>query len=41
MLMNRGFVKAARNLGLTNTALESAVQEIEDGLVDARLAGFC
>jgi hypothetical protein len=40
VLMNRGFAKAARKLGLTDAALASAVREIEDGLVDARLGGF-
>ena len=40
MLMNKGFAKAARKLGLTDRALATAVREIEDGLVDARLGGF-
>ena len=40
MLMGRGFARSARKLGLTDLALSGAVQEIEAGLVDARLGGF-
>ena len=40
MLMNRPFAKAARKLVLTDGALATAVREIENGLVDARLGGF-
>ena len=40
ILMGRGFARTARKLRLTDAALSRAVQEIETGLVDARLGGF-
>jgi hypothetical protein len=40
LLKSRGFARTARKGGLTDEALYEAANEIEAGLVDARLGGF-